>query len=357
MLSIWSTTAQGQDAPKRLRKGQTVRFAAEDGIGPEVLGMGFDRTLSNLGPDGTPMRVYAASQTERDVNRYEARFMKVDNEFEFNGHGRYLLAEVGASESSSNRYMVLRVCRIDKVIQLIPSDAPLGEADMVATKLYYGWAAWIVMEGSASTFTADLAADLKLAGAKLKSSVERSRLQTYVHLVGLEPKADNAVVIATNAEEVLSSFKTAEESQPIYVEYQVLRNMEFSRIPWESSVLKAGKYRLQIEVELQATKANGKGWDVGKDPPDPRAILYISGKEKPISTQKNTYKATFEKTVEISDTDVVHLVVMEADLSEDDYVGKTEPITPVGTVKRNTPYTLTPTGSIKNATLTFFPLE
>lgn len=344
---------------ERLPAGHKLLVAAELGTTNDILGRGFDRALSDIAPDGQVRRVYPVAFDEVPVKQYDVRFESIENALELDANARYLFARAGVKRQSNRRYMVLRVSYIDKVAVLRADGVPLVDSELYASKLYYGWAFYLVIEGETSSFTTDVAAALQVAGAKLENAVREHRLSSHVHAIGLQAKEAGAVVIATTAEQIEKSFKTPEVPVPILVEYMTRRELDIEALPWTRAELTPGKYRVDVKVEVLPNKADGRPWDGMGGPPDPVVMLYIDRVPVQSCKQQDTeiHLCLNGLVVEIAEATEIHLAVWDKDVSADDNIGTAGPLQPIGHAGLNKPAYLSTQGQIKSVEITFRPLN
>lgn len=360
-LLVQAVTAAADDyvPMERVPAGHKLLVAAELGTTNDILGRGFDRTLSDFAPDGSIRRVYPAVFDEVPVKQYDLRFEAIENTLELNAHARYLFARAGVKRQSDRRYMVLRVSYIDKVAVLRPDAAPLLDSDLYASRLFYGWALYIVIEGAASSFTTDIAAALTGAGTELENVIREHRLSSHVHAIGLQSREAGAVVIAATPQQIENAFKTPEVSVPILVEYTTRREFDIEALPWTRAELIPGKYRVDVKVEVLPTKSDGRAWDGLGGPPDPVVALYINQNRVGSCTQKDSeiHLCLNGQVVDIDATSVIQMAVWDKDFSENDEIGTAGPLQPIGHAGLNKPVYLSTQGQIKSAEITFRPLD
>jgi hypothetical protein len=347
---------------ERMPAGHKLQVAAELGTTRDILGRGFDRALSDVAPNGQVRRVYPVAFKEVPVKQYEVSFELIENALELDANARFLFVRAGVKRQSDRRYMVLRVSYIDKVAVLRPKGRPRVDSDLYASKLYYGWALYIVIEGETSSFTTDVAATLQGtgAGAKLENTVRAHQLSSHVHAIGLQAKEVGAVVIATTAQEIEKSFKTPEASVPILVEYMTRRELDIEALPWTRAELIPGKYRIDVKVEVLSNKKDGRSWDgMGGGPPDPVVALYVDQTMVATCKQQDAelHLCLNGQVVEIGATSEIHMEVWDQDFSEHDDIGTAGPLQPIGHAGLNKPVYLPTQGQIKSAEITFRPLS
>lgn len=344
---------------ERLPAGHKLLVAAELGTTNDVLGRGFDRRLSDIAPEGQIRRVYPVAFEEVPVKQYDVRFESIENTLELDANARYLFARAGVKRQSNRRYMVLRVSYIDKVAVLRSEGVPLVDSELYASKLFYGWAFYLVIEGETSSFTTDVAATLQVAGAKLENAVREHHLSSHVHAIGLQAKEAGAVVIATTAQDIEKSFKTPEIPVPILVEYMTRRELDIEALPWTRAELTPGKYRIDVKVEVASNKADGRAWDGMGGPPDPVVALFVDGTQVTSCKQPDSelHLCLNGQVIDIGDASVIQMVVWDQDVSANDDIGTVGPFQPIGHAGLNKPVYLSTQGQIKSAEITFRSLH
>ena len=324
-----------------------------------ILGQGITKDLSPIQPDGHSLRVFPSKTKEVPVKQYDSQIELIENSLQLNANARYLFAHAGLKNQSNRRYMVVRVSYIDKIAILEPEGEPLAESDLYATRLYYGWAMYVVITGDEEHFTTEIAAGLSLAGGNLATEAKNHHLQTHVHTIGLQPKNTRSVVVAITPDEISEQFQTPENPVPIYVEYRARHELEVQTLQWKKPQIKPGQYKIELVVELMATKDDGRPWDGFGNPPDPVVTLYDGKVAIAACKDQDSYINTClsGKVVTVSEHTQFQLGVIDKDLAEDDPVGHTGFVTPVGTVELHQPVHFLTYGQVKNAHIIFYPLH
>lgn len=342
------------------KAGTKALFAAELGSTKEILGLGVEANLSPTDSQGESHRAYPPKSDDVDVDQYDSEFESVRDNFSLDAHGRYLFVKAGVSVSSTARFMVLRVAHISRVSTLKVEGKPLAKVPMFASKMFYGWAMYIVIEGTDTSLTTEVEASLLQAGGDLKALVAKHNLKSKVHLIGLTPKEPGSIPIVRTGEEVAKAFTPSKKPQPIYVEYTTMQDIPTLPIQWSSTTLKPGKYRLSAVVEVMPTKKNGKAWDEGNPAPDPLVTLLLNGKNVGACRETDVYKSTcLVKVIDLQPTTTISLDVKDVDTwSGDDPIGGTDPINLLSPTPRkaNVDIALTPTEQVKSATIRLEPV-
>jgi hypothetical protein len=224
----------------------------------------------------------------------------------------------------------LRFFRIHHVDELI-EESRVGEAPFEAVRIYYGWAAFIIVEGDPSVMTKANIAALLERGAPLEARATNLNLRTYAYSIGL-PAA--RFVLVRNVDEVAGEFAklTAPPPSPILVEYRARQAMYTQRIEWQSR-LPPGEYQIHlIGLHISRTRADGKPWDSDGSPPDARVSLILNGTEvATVSCEENMFMPpcfSFEGThLNLrSAGDSIQFVVVDEDAVSTKPIGMTAPV-------------------------------
>lgn len=356
---LWQITEARADeslSVERVPAAHTFLVAADLGTTNDVLGRGFDRTLS---PGDRVRRVYPATYKEVPVKQYQAHFEAIENGLQLEANARYLFVHAGVKKQANRRYMVFRASYIDKVVVLEAEVDPLEESDLYASKVLYGWALYIIIEGDASSFSRSIAAALPIMDGALENRIRTHRLSHRIHTIGLEPKEAGAVVFATTREEIQAAFKTPESPVPILVEYTTRRPLDIETLSWKDARLAPGQYIIDVEVEVASSKADGRPWDALGDPPDPLVKLHVDQTEAFSCKQQDSLVHTClsDKVVTLGSESVVWLEVVDKDMSADDVIGTAGPVKPIGSAELNSPLVLDTHRQVQRASITFRPRQ
>jgi len=359
LLALCSLTVRADPQPEKIASGRSVYFAAELGTTPDILGMGFEKNLSTTDSNGDSHRVYAPKAVDVAVNQYDAKFEQIENSLLLDAHGHYLFVQAGVKASSTRRYMVVRAYQVTKVAKLLAEGRPLASAPMYASKIFYGWALYVVIEGDSTSFTADIAAELMTAGANLSKAIKTKHLTSHVHLIGLRPRKNGDIPIAMTLDDVKQGFETAPEPQPIFVEYSLLQDLVVDSIPWSMNKLTPGRYTVSVELAVMDTKANGKAWDVGSKP-DPLAALVVDGQAITSCKQQDSIEShcLHDLVIDVTESTTLALHVTESDIAADDDVGDTVPIVIMQSgLVPGTPFELRTRRQLRSASLLLTPMH
>jgi hypothetical protein len=347
------------DAIEKIPTGRSVVFAAELGTTPDILGMGVERNLTTTDSNGDSHRVFPNKVTNVAVNQYDAKFELVDNSFLLEAHGHYLFGEAGIKANTNRRYMVVRAYQVSKVAKVSTEGRPVANAPMYASRIFYGWALYVVIEGDSSSFTSEVAAELMGAGGKLGATIKANKLTSRVHLIGLKPKKAGDVPIAVTTDEVQASFETSPDPQPIFVEYTLMQDMVVDAIPWTKNEFTAGRYAVNVDISVMDSKASGKPWDVGSLP-DPNVTLFVNGQKVTSCKQQDSIEShcLHDRVIDVDAITELMLRVVDADVAADDPIGTTIPLQVMssGGAPRS-PIELKTTDQLRWAKVTFTPVR
>ena len=339
--------------------GHKLMVAAELGTTDDVLGVGFTKELSPLDAEGRPNRIYPLKFKEVPVKQYDLHLETIENTVQLDMHARYLFVRAGIKSQTNNRYAVLRISYIDKVTLLQPEGESGRQGDLLATKVYYGWALYLIVEGEKSAFTTDIAARLRTVGAGLETVAKNNRFSVHLHAIGIQPKNPGELAIATSPAEIVKKFKTPDVPVPIFVEYAARRKLPTKALDWARPELKPGRYRINVSVAVMSSKEDGRFWDGGGGPPDPVVSLYVDGQfARSCKAQDSFHNQCLSgSAVSLTDDSQIWLKVIDKDLSGDDDIGGTTPVEPVGKALLRRPFSLPTIGQVKSAEIIFTPLN
>lgn len=333
-LLVFAGAANAQSTEVVRKHARPYVFAAEIGTTPDILGMGFSKDLAPTDDEGNTHRVFPNEYVEVPADQYQVDVEQVTNQLSLAAHGRFLFVEAGVKFSSSKRYLVGRVAHISKVLKLKSDTKPIGNAPLVASKIYYGWAFYYVIEGDAHTFTADVVASLMTKGGGSSIELQKKGMNYKLRLIGLKPKDKYFIATPEDAESLLDNqvvIETAEDAQPIFVEYTVNEDIAVETIPWARNEFRAGRYRIQVTAQLQNRSASGRDWDVW-DAPDPTLEVRVSGAVAKTCNETNTRDVVCADVLaDLDDTSSVQIHMHERDsVSSNDVIGDSETLRPFG---------------------------
>lgn len=349
-----------EDGPnfEKIAPGQSFVLAAPIGTSTDVLGMGFGENLSNTDAEGKTHRIFAMKFKRVPENQYFSQFEQLDNEFKLNAHARALATSMNVGFSGEKRYMALRVYHLQEVATL-DVGKQLDTAPIVAQKIFYGWALNVIIEGDASTFTAEAATELMSAGVDIDATVKRYQLKKYVHLQGLEAKNKTHIPIVVDASRLNEEFQVSEKPSPIFIEYRVMKEMFSPKLTWQRGGFSPGRYRLtQIGFKVATTKATGKPWDALGNPPDPFITVVLDGEQIGTCFARDQYEGSCpsEKVVTLTESSSLQLVAIDKDVSENDPIGTGSVDNIIAAGRPYSELELNTQGQLQRATVTFTPV-
>jgi hypothetical protein len=133
-------------------------------------------------------------------------------------------ATLDVSASASKRFALFRVykiARIDELDMTTATVAPDLEGAYVPSRIYYGWALYVLVEGDAATFSAAASARIFSVDAKVKAQASHWGLTVRVALRGLDSKVAGEIVVPRDVADIVEKFQVATDTpaQPILAEY------------------------------------------------------------------------------------------------------------------------------------------
>ena len=312
-------------------------YPAEPGVTSDILGLGFEQTFANTDAGGASHRVYPAKIAEAAYHEYEADFDLIDDQLDLDAYGRFLFVKAKVAVTTNHRYMVVHARQINRVASLAIDGPRIGDVPMFASKIYYGWALYVVIEGDSTTFSGGVAVELgRLVKLRLglEGEIAKHHLTSHVVLVGLTPKQVDSIPIATSPEAIQASFMPTAPDEPIAVEYTLARDMSIGRIPWEKHEFRPGGYVLSADIAIASRDADGDDWEPGGAAPKLATYLYIDGQYVTTCTEPERFTATdcfAGKLIEVNENTAISLEVrIKHENRGDVLVGKAGPLRVMG---------------------------
>jgi hypothetical protein len=344
-------------------RGEKVVLPAPVGIDDQAIGMGYPLDLSRL--DAT--RVIDNEVRTVSESSYRALFRKQTNTFELNASASALgLINASASTSTQKRHAVLTVYSVSDVARLAasPAQAKGANADLFVSKIYYGWALNVVIEGSSTSFTTGVASslqDMVGAGGSIEAVMEENNLRSEVILRGLESKSGTPPVALT-WQAVQRQFEIG-DPQPILVEYTFLRDVSPTPIKWKDRTLTPGEYRLtEVSASVSRSKGNGRDWDFASGP-DAVIEIYANGRRLvSVGPERNAFTVTHtpNRLVDLRPNTALQFNVYDEDATRgtSDRIGTAEiRYSDLRQRDPGEPIDLRPTGQLKNLQIVLAPAQ
>lgn len=375
VLTLLAASAFGEEQTalkKAIAANSPIWVRAPLDANPQMLGSGVDENFSEYDAAGKAHRLYAAKTTSADIDRWDVGFVQIDDALKLKAAANYLFASASMDTSTQSRYVWIQVFHLTKVVSLARNGAPKDAAKLVAEKIYYGTACNIIISGSASTFTAEIAAQLKTGGADLQTFKKKHNLDIKFITDGLKLKKDRQVPLEQDPNLIMAAFDQG-KPQPIFIEFRPMQEMLTEPIPWARARLLPGKYKIsRIDLTMNDSKSGGAPWDALGGLPDPMVYLYVSGKPQAgfssfctgadctnLCFTKDTCKTTFtpDKVIDLAEGQKIFFAVWDKDMSEHDYAGET---VEVDLLKIGTPFqpiSLNTLGQLRNFAVTLDPVN
>jgi tetratricopeptide (TPR) repeat protein len=174
---------------------------------------------------------------ENDYGYFSKQSYDVHDKFQLSANVGVLIANINANYDNTKRYMILQSFNITKIASFLkpPDIEKLRQSPIkvIISKVFYGWALNYVLQGSESTFSAEIAASIKLFNADLSTTIKKNELSTNLSLIGFTNNSkfkDAGILFDEN--KILASFTPLSKPVPIFVEYTVINEFDVARIDW-----------------------------------------------------------------------------------------------------------------------------
>lgn len=307
--------------------GQSITMPAPIGTTSAVLGLGYDHQFRERDAGNKSYRVFPNRfNTDDTVNRWTKTVDVIDTIAKYNAYVKLGILRAGTGGGSNQRYMVVSVMRIQKIVTLLDEISPLTDAHFYAKRIYFGYAYHYVLQGESTEFTQEAALSIGKFGVGAEKIIRERNLHVEVQAIGLNPIEESDKMAVFSAEDALhQKFRPGPSMQPIAVEYVAMKDVPQQRLPWESSKLRSGTYVLsRINIQVSRTKDDGRPWDVFDGPPDPFTAVLIDGKQVATCFRRDVYEADCrqDNRVELRADSVLRVVVIDRDINEHDPIGE-----------------------------------
>ena len=326
------------------KKGSTIILPAKSGTDELDLGKGFSSDFKIIDDAGPIPRAYKSDHIDKKDNRYDTRIEILETGFELNAHVSSSFSSLNVKAKTDSRYAVFRAFHIDSVKELKLEGENNSRAPVVSTRIYYGWALFAVIEGSSKFFSAHVAAKLLGTGADISAIAKQNNLKTRVSTIGLSTKTSGEIPLVTSIDKIKTTFVPSEKPQPIFVEYLAVKNIPTYRIDFmKGQGLLPGKYKFYIEdLEVMEKTLKGKSWDALGGKPDPIVRVMVNKTNFGVVAEKDTFKPKCNdlngKIVNIDNSTILYIEVMDKDVIKSNLIGKTKEVILIGHGKENSPF-------------------
>lgn len=357
-----TATARADEAvmKKVIAANQPMWVRAPLGASAKMLGAGYDENFSPYDAKGAPHRIYPAKTTTTDINRYDVQFVEIDDALKLKAAANFLFASAGVQSSQERRYVWIQVFHLTKMISLERTGAPKDSAKLVAETLYLGNAFNIIVSGSTSTFTLDVAAKLR-NGGDLKVMAAKHSLEVKYVTDGLTLKPDTQVPLIQDPAKIQEAFIEG-KPQPIFVSFLPMAELSTEPISWSKATLVPGKYRVtRIRGEVANRKISADHWDILRGRADPMVTAWQDKSTRLVGglcTATNTEKIDCDPgfVIELVENRLHWFSVVDVDQQDNDAVGKTIPVDLLKIGEPFKPIALQTTDQLTNLSITLEPL-
>lgn len=199
--------------------------------------LGFTMRTDYSNPTAT--RAITAPVVRKSVNAFSSERTELRSDQElaanFKGYG----VKVDAAASGAKRFAMFRVYKISHIEELDMTAAKFKKdaVGYVPTRVYYGWAMYVLAESDTSSFSAAASARIFGVGANVKAQASQWGATTTVALRGLDTKTPGEIVVPSGADDVANKFQVSNgPAQPILVDYTAVGGPKSEDIVWKSFV-------------------------------------------------------------------------------------------------------------------------
>jgi hypothetical protein len=198
--------------------------------------LGFTMTGDFTNP--TTRRAIDAPVIRRRVSAFKSEVSDLTSEMAvaaaLSGYG----INVDGAASGAKRlslYRVYKVARIDE-LDMRKAVIRVGSQGYVPTRIYYGWALYVLVESESSSFSAQASARIFSVDAKVKAQANLWGARTHVALRGLDTKIPDEIVVPRDVGDIESKFRVSAGAapQPILVDYTAVGQPPTKEIPWQA---------------------------------------------------------------------------------------------------------------------------
>ncbi len=316
-LVLSSAVLSAQDTARVYRQNQPLQMPVVGNDAESLLGGAFDSHLKKL------EKAFADTPNESNTNLFSAVTVNVDDDLQ-SALMQGILAKAGIKTEPNKRYALVRMYRTVKSKEVPLGGQYKGAGKLLATKILYGHALTVVLEGDSAKFTNTAAARcLKRTGDIVKEATMRGLKATIV-TQGLQPKTKGTVPSAMDIGEFERRYQL-DKPEPIALEYVVLNDFSAMPIPFADARLAPGTWRVaKVSVEVQPRKLNNSHWDPLRGKPDLVLTLMLNKSIYATSSQfNNTFEASWNcaTQMKMDRGQIVQVSVIDKDPTGDDYVG------------------------------------
>jgi|GEM_PF-2116280 len=315
----------GETAQFITQKNSNIETKAQLNSDSSILGRGYDENFEDTDADGNQHQLWPNRFEERSVNRYQVRVVKIDDALKMRAAAKFLFGSAQLEAVQNRRYLWVQVHHITRIVSLVKSGPPSGNAQFVAESLQFGTSFNAIVEGSEDDFTADLAAGILGGSVSLEETRKNHNLKVEYVADGLRLKDGKEVPLTSNVQAIMDAFEEDAVEQPIIVGFRALNTFATDKIQWKRNQFQPGRYRLvTMHFKVKETKDSGMAWDGLGDPPDP----WFSGSYGKqdlgaMCKEKNRLEVVCSPDIvlDLRNGDKFTGQVWEKDMLEDDFVG------------------------------------
>jgi len=291
ILAALAAVAQGDEL--NFTAGDTFLAPAPMGTTDDYLGVGLTPDLKTIAPDGSALpRAYPHEVVTATENNYRFEYKALESLLDVKANANYLGISGKVSANVQRRVLVIHGYHVAKVVKLKlpPGVAAAGPGVVTPVEIWYGWMASVVIEGDKQKFTGEVKAKFMQKGCEVEGLAHSNSLTTQTRVRGLQKRSgEEASLIMSSPQNLLSHFDKSAEPSPIFVRYMHTKPLSVAAIQWaDKPTFHAGQFKLTVlEFQIaEKNRATNKGWDAFNGKPDPIVTAIVSqlkpGKEEAV---------------------------------------------------------------------------
>ncbi len=312
--------AQTTDSVKTYSKTQRLLVSAPANNPESLLGDGFDAQLKKLD------KALTQPSRETAANEYKIEAFNLDDEMLLQAY-MPLFGIAGITPQKTKRYSLVRMYHVvkNREISLLTADAHKGTEKLIATRIGYGFAVNLLLEGDSTTLTANISSKLLAIGGDMLKEAAKRGVHGIVLTMGAESKTKGAFPSAASVQEFEKKFQKG-RPQPILIEHTVMNEFTSKHIPFDDGKIHAGAWIVRsVKVQVEQRKPNGSHWDPLLGKPD--LIVSVEMGQTNYNKSKlykNSLTADWKDCntqITLNKGNVLQVSVIDKDPEGDDYVG------------------------------------
>jgi hypothetical protein len=183
----------------------------------------------------TKMRAITGPVVVQNVNEFNSTTSELRSDVAVSAALKGYGIELAGAVSGQKHVSLFRVYKISRIEEIDMRRATIAKTarGFVPTRIYYGWALYVLAEGDASSFSVEASAQIFRVDAKVKVQASMWRATTHIALRGLDSRIANEVIVPHDIADITNKFVVATENpQPILVDYKAVGTPDAKTIAW-----------------------------------------------------------------------------------------------------------------------------